>query len=228
MLGKSIGEWVKANTIAVAERALREEVSRGFDNTPVVITDRVPLRDYLQVRPFGTIEFAARPDMATAVRWALSELQKKSPIRTGRYLRHHLVMLNGQEITGNIWQTLRNVKPGDRVQIVNDQPYAKKIESRKGSRKKGFGSERGLSMQARSGVYRVVQQLLVFRYGKTMFFDFKFVRLSLGVKVWGYIGGGRTKRGGKWIESGKPRMRIRRDLVYPALQFFIQSVDAPL
>ena len=216
MLGRSIGEWVKANTIAVAERALKEEVGRGFDNVPVVITDGVPRRDYLQVKPFGKVEFAARPEMATAVRWALTELQKKSPFRTGRYASHHLVMLNGAELTGNIWQQLRNVKPGDRVQIANDQPYAKKIEGRKGSRKRGFGAERGLSSQARSGVYRVVQRALVNRYGKTMFFDFKYVKLNTGVQVHGYIGGGRAKR-----------RRILRDHVYPCIQFFIKSIDVP-
>ena len=41
---RSLGEREKANTIAVAERALREEVRRGFDNVPVVLTDGVPRR----------------------------------------------------------------------------------------------------------------------------------------------------------------------------------------
>lgn len=227
MLGKSIGDWVKANTIAVAERALKEEVGRGFDNVPVVITDGVPRRDYLQVKPFGKIEFAARPDMATAVLWAMTELQKKSPFRTGRYVRSHFVMINGAEIAGNIALALRNVKPTDRVQIVNPQPYAKKIEGRKGSRKRGFGAVRGLSSQARSGVYRVVQRALVNRFGKVMFFDFKYVKLSTGVQVKGYVGGRRAKsRTGRWLGLNK-RRRVMRDLVYPAIQFFIRPTELP-
>ena len=226
-LGRTTAEWVKQATIDTAIRALRVEVARGFDNEPVVITDGVARRDYLQVKPFGRIEFAARPDMATAVLWAMTELQKKSPFRSGRYVRSHFVMINGAEIAGNIALALRNVKAGDRVQIVNPQPYAKKIEGRKGSRKRGFGGERGLSSQARSGVYRVVQRALVNRFGRTMFFDFKYVKLSTGVQVKGYAGGGRAKsRAGRWLGLSK-RRRVMRDLVYPCLQFFIKPTEIP-
>ena len=226
-LGRTTAEWVKQATIDTAIRALRVEVARGFDNEPVVITDGVARRDYLQVKPFGRIEFAARPDMATAVLWAMTELQKKSPFRSGRYVRSHFVMINGAEIAGNIALALRNVKAGDRVQIVNPQPYAKKIEGRKGSRKRGFGGERGLSSQARSGVYRVVQRALVNRFGRTMFFDFKYVKLSTGVQVKGYAGGGRANsRAGRWLGLSK-RRRVMRDLVYPCLQFFIKPTEIP-
>lgn len=215
--GKSIGEWVKANTIAVAERALREEVGRGFDNQPVVVTDGTPRRDYLQVKPFGKIEFIRRPQMAEAVLWALDQLRKRSPILTGRYVQSHVVFLNKQEITGDLRAALRAVKETDRVQIVNPLPYAKKIEGRK-SRGKGRGANRtktaavaGLSKQAPRGVYeRVVLPLLVQRYGRSMFFDFKYVKLNSGVKVKGYQGGGAARK------------RILRDHVYPSLNFFIK------
>jgi len=223
----SIGKWVQANTITIAEQALTEEVSKGFDNEPVVVTDNVVRRDYQQVKPFGKIEFLARPDMAAAVYWALTELQKKSPVKTGRYASSHVVMLNGAEIQGNIWQALRNVKDGDRVQIVNVQPYAKKIEGRKGSRKRGLSAVAGLSKQAPRGVYeRVVLPELIQRYGKSFFFDFKYVTLSTGVKVWGYIGGGRHKsKTLNRLIGQKARKRVRRDLVYPAIQFFIKPFD---
>lgn len=215
--GKSIGEWVKANTIAVAERALREEVGRGFDNQPVVVTDGTPRRDYLQVKPFGKIEFIRRPQMADAVLWALDALRKRSPMLTGRYVQSHAVLLNGAEITGDLRAALAAVKDTDRVQIVNPLPYAKKIEGRK-SRGKGRGANRtktaavaGLSKQAPRGVYeRVVLPLLVQRYGRSMFFDFKYVKLNSGVKVKGYQGGGAARK------------RIMRDHVYPALNFFIK------
>lgn len=226
-IGQDISQWIRRATIDVAEDGLHEQWAQGFDNDPVVITDGVTRRDYLQVKPFGKIEFAARTDMAEAVLWAEAELQKKSPFRTGRYVRSHFIMINGVAIAGNIALALRNVKPGDRVQIVNPQPYAKKIEGRKGSRKRGFGAERGLSSQARSGVYRVVQRALVNRFGKTMFFDFKYVKLSTGVQVKGYVGGGRAKsRTGRWLGINK-RRRVMRDLVYPCLQFFIKSIDVP-
>ena len=184
-LGRSFSDWIKAATIETAERVLREEVARGFDNEPVVITDGMPRRDYLQVKPFGRIEFAARTSMAEAVRWALTELQKKSPVLTGRYASSHTVMINGAEVEGNIWVALRNVRPTDRVQIVNPQPYARKIEGATANKRTGRGKRAALSRQARSGVYRVVLRALVNRFGKALFFDFKYVKLNTGIKVWG-------------------------------------------
>ena len=210
-LGRSIGQWVKENTIAVAQRVLREEVRRGFDSQPVVVTDGMPRRDYLQVKPFGRIEFAARTSMAEAVRWALTELQKRSPVLTGRYVSSHTVMINGAEVQGNIWVALRNVQPTDRVQIVNPQPYARKIEGATANKRTGRGKRAALSRQARSGVYRVVLRALVNRFGKALFFDFKYVNLNTGIKVWG-------KRGAR---------RVQRDQVYPALQFFIKPTSLP-
>lgn len=215
--GKTIGQWVKEAAIRAGEAALREEVARGFDNKPVVVTDGVPRRDYNQVRPFGKFEFIRRPQMAEAVLWALDALRKKSPVRSGRYVQSHMVLLNGAEITGDLRAALFAVKETDRVQIVNTQPYAKKIEGR-AARSKGRGANRtktaavvGLSPQAPRGVYeRVTLPLLVRRYGRSMFFDFKFVKLSSGVKVKGWQGGGNNRK------------RIMRDLVYPALQFFIK------
>lgn len=214
---KGLGEWVKANTIAVAEKALREEVAKGFDNRPVVITDGIPRRGYDHVRPFGKIEFTRRPQMADAVLWALDQLRRKSPVRSGRYVQSHVVLLNGAEITGDLRAALAAVRETDRVQSVNPQPYAKKIEGRK-ARSKGRGANRvktaaveGLSRQAPRGVYeRVVLPLLVRRYGRSMFFDFKYVKLNTGLKVKGYQGGGANRK------------RIMRDHVYPALQFFIK------
>jgi hypothetical protein len=210
-LGRSIADWVKAATIDTAERVLREEVARGFDTEPVVITDGMPRRDYLQVKPFGRIEFAARTSMVEAVRWALTELQKKSPVLTGRYASSHTVMINGAEVQGNIWGALRNVRPTDRVQIVNPQPYARKIEGATANRRTGRGMRAALSRQARSGVYRVVLRALVNRFGKALFFDFKYVNLNIGIKVWG-------KRGAR---------RVQRDQMYPALQFFIKPTGLP-
>jgi hypothetical protein len=210
---KTFGEWVKAATVDAAEAALREEVAQGFDNEPVVVTDGVPRRDYADVRPYGRIEFIARPQMAEAVAWALSELQRKSPVLTGRYASSHVVMINGAEVAGNIMVALRAVKETDRVQIVNPEPYAKKIEGMAASRKRGVAGARGLSSQAPGGVYRVVVRELVQRYGRSMFFDFKYVKLNTGLK---------------YVRHGKGRRsKVGRDYVYPALQFFIKPTGLP-
>jgi len=219
--GRMIGQWVKEATIQAAETALTQEVARGFDNKPVVVTDGMPRRDYHGVKPFGRIEFIRRPQMAEAVLWALDMLRKRSPVLTGRYVQSHAVLLNGAQIEGDIKAALQDVKDGDRVQIVNSQPYAKKIEGRR-ARSKGRGANRtktaavaGLSRQAPRGVYeRVVLPMLVRRYGRSMFFDFKFVKLSTGVKSWGWSGGGASRK------------RILRDHVFPSLQFYIKPTGA--
>lgn len=213
--GKSIGEWVKAATIRTAEEALRQEVKRGFDAAPVVVTDGMPRRDYGLVKPFGKIEFIANTALADAVRWALTELQKRSPVLTGRYAQSHAVLLNGQEIEGNIWQALRRAGPIDRVQIVNPQPYARKIEAARANKKTGRGARKALSKQAKAGVYQPVVRALVQRYGKSMFFDFKYVKLDTGLKVWGKSGGSKSAK------------RVLRDQVYPAIQFFKRPSGLP-
>ncbi|MDP2377783.1 hypothetical protein [Reyranella sp.] len=218
-------ERFKAFHVAAAERALTAEVARNkFPRDPVVITDGRPRKDYNDVKLFGVIEFAARPLMKEAVEWALTELQKRSPVHTGRYAASHVILINGAEIKADIANVLAGVKPTDRIQIVNPQPYAKKIEGRAASKKRGISGVKGLSGQARGGVYRVVHRLLMQRYGRSMFFDFKYMKLNLGVKVWGFQGGGH-KRGGKYV-GGADRKRIRRDHVYPVLNFFIKG-DGP-
>lgn len=228
-MGRTIGEWVKAATIDAAETALREEVAKGFDNEPVVITDGMPRRDYQQVKPFGKIEFAARANMLEVIMWANARLYALSPVglppdpHPGHYRRSHLLMVNGQEVTGNWALALRELKPGDRVQLVNPLPYARKLEGATASRRTGRKKRRPSSRQAPQGIYRVLVAELIQRYGRSMFFDYKLVPLNLGVKVWGAVGGGRRKVKGKWVDR-QPRGRARRAQVYPAVQFFIQPV----
>lgn len=220
-LGETTAQWVRRATIDAGYEALRAEVAKGFDNQPVVITDGMPRRAPESVKPYGRIEFVARTNYAEIVMWALNELWKASPIRSRRYINSHTVMINGTALGGDMMRALRAAKPGDRVQIVNPQPYARKIEGATASGQRS--RRRALSRQAPNGVYRVVQRLVVQRYGKSIFVDFKYVKLNTGVKVWGAVGGGRTRRNGKWVEtSGKPRARVLRDQVFPALQFFIR------
>lgn len=223
--GQSIMDFVKAATISAAERVLREEVGKGFDNAPVVVTDGVPQRDYRQVKAFGRIEFISNTSMADAVRWALAELKRRSPVLTGRYSMSHLVMINGAMVEGNLWAALRKVKPSDRVQIVNTVPYARKIEGATANKRTGRGKRQASSRQAKGGVYRPVLRALVQRYGKSMFFDYKMVKLNLGVKVWGDQGGSYynrlKKNGGGWVKHKVKR--VQRDQVYPAIQIFMPN-----
>ena len=211
-IGQTIDQWIKDATIETAERVLRDEVGQGFDDRPVVITDGVTGRDYRSVKPFGGIEFAARTNMADAVLWALDELRKRSPVLTGRYVNSHVVLLNGAEIRGDIRRALMQVKPGDRVQVVNPQPYARKLEGATASKRTGRSKRAASSRQAKGGVYRVVQRAVLQRFGRQLFCDFAYVRLDTGVKVWGRQGG----KGGR---------RVQRDQVYPAIRMLMKSND---
>ncbi len=213
-LDRSIAQWVKDTAIATGEAALKAEVARGFDSQPVVITDGVPRRDYHDVKPFGTFEFARRAQMADAVLWALAELQRLSPIgpeEGGHYRDDHVVLKNGVQLGGDLRAELMNVKPDDRVQIVNTRIYARKIEGATSSKRSGRKRRKASSRQAPGGVYRVVQRTLLSRFGRVMFFDFGYVSLNTGALVRGWQGGGANRR------------RVLRNQVYPALKFFIKS-----
>lgn len=232
-----LGKWVQRQTIRAAEKAVREEVAKGFDPQPIVITDGVKNRDFAQVKPFGKIEFVRRTSVADAVLWALARLTEIAPVgrgpdkrpgHPGFYKASLVVLINGQQVGGNAAVALRSLKETDRVQIVDSAIYARKIEGATASQRTGRGKRKPSSRQAPNGVFRKVHRELIQRYSKIMFFDFKYVKLNTGAKVWGYVGGGRTRRNGKWIEtSGKARTRALRDQVFPALQFFSKPTGLP-
>lgn len=204
--------------VKVAEEALRAAVAKGFDRQPVVVTDGRPRADYRLVKPYGNIEFIRRPTMADAVLWALDQLRRRSPVRSGRYVQSHTVLINGRQIEGDVRAGLAKVKPGDRVQIVNPQPYARKLEGATANKKTGRGRRKAASKQARSGIYRVVHRALASRFGRSLFVDFKYVKLDTGVKVWGDQGGGYRAGGTK-----RAVKRVQRDQVYPAIQIYIKA-----
>jgi hypothetical protein len=54
----------------------------------------------------------------------LTTLRERSPFRSGRYVRSHIMLLNGAEI-----DQLAAWNAGDVLSFVNAQPYARKIEA---------------------------------------------------------------------------------------------------
>ena len=221
-------DWLEPDlrefTVQVAEDVLREEVARGFDAEPVVITDGRYRADYRNVKLFGKIEFAARQNVADAVRWIIAELYARSPYKGTQpyvYRSSFVVMVNGAAID---WKGLDNLRPGDKVQIVNTVPYARKIEGATASKKTGRKKRKPSSRQAPGGVFRPVVAIAKRRYGRVMFIDYKMIPLKhLGVKVWGQQGGVGS-RSGKAMKAryaaGDRSMiaRVQRDQVYPAIQ----------
>lgn len=207
---KWISGSIEETTIAVAEDVLKREVGAGaFTTTPSVVTDGVVGRDYHQVKAFGRIEFIAQPTMREAVLWARDMVRQLSPVLTGRYRDSNIVLLNGTGITGNSLTVLNSVKPGDRVQLVNIEPYARKIEGQRANRRKHWKRRRGLSKQAPGGVYRLVYAMLQQRYGRTLFVDYRLERLAIGdVEARSTARNPRSKGG---------------FYTYPVLQFYLRN-----
>ncbi|MGE0574064.1 hypothetical protein [Reyranella sp.] len=222
-LDRSIGEWVQANMQDLWPRALTAEVRRGFDPQPVVITDGVVGRDPKQVRPFGKIEFVARADIADLVMLAHAELVRRSPIgpeEGGHYRDDHRLLINDVEVKGPWRPALQRVRGGDRIQLVNVRIYARKLESATANQRTGRQRRRGSSRQAPGGIYRPVLRMIVQRYSRSVYVDYKLVKLNLGAKVLGQVGGRRKIKGR--IVDGPKRPKVLRDQVYPALQLFVR------
>lgn len=221
-LGRSISKWVQDVTIDVAEKTLVAEVGKGFDNQPEVITDGVLRRDFAQVKPFGKIEFVARANLLEIVQWIMAELFRRSPVKTGRYRQSHVLRINETIVAGNWGVALQQTKGGDKISVVNTQPYARKLEGATANKKTGRGKRKPTSRQAPGGIYRPTLRALLARWGKTILADYTLVHLThLGVKVWGDQGGryktigkGRTA---KRIETTGKVKRVQRDQVYPAI-----------
>lgn len=223
-------------TIDVAEQVLKEEVAKGFDRSPTVITDGAVRRDYHEVKPFGKIEFVSMAGgLLAAVNWILAESlmvaptgrgPDKRPGHPGFYKGSFLVLQDMVEVTD-----FSKLRAGHIIHIVNIAVYAAKIEGRdaytrwrtrkgnakrRGQRKTSGWSTRsmqGSSRQAPNGVFNIVWRAAKQRYSKTLDIQYMPVQLNLGVTVKGQLRGSR--------HSGKPKYG-RRKQIYPAIRIFQQ------
>lgn len=206
--------------IDVARQVLAEEQARGFDRNPRIIVDRRHDAPVESVKFAGRIEYAARSAIDDIVAEVYAELVELSPVLSGDYRDAHLVMVNGASIDYRPGQPL-NLKDGDRVQIVNTQPYARKIEGGgsvvhrwHGRRKRRRGqmlritrSSDALSPQAPNGVYRVVWRRARDRFGAVAFVDFKWVKIEGGLSV-----------RARWAQGTKHNGRVAQN--YPSIQIY--------
>ena len=212
---QSIGQKITDFHQKVAEKVLKDAVSRGFDNQPIVVTDGVANRDWAQVKPFGKIEFDRRPMLQECARWIMAQLVDRSPVgpgRNGHYKDKHVYLVNGEQVSD---QHLDKVKPSDRLQIVNTQPYAKKLEGERAQRRFKLKRERGSSVQAPGGIYTIVQRLAFQRYGRSLFIDFKYVQLNLD----------RPQVMRRRAHGKKLAVPRAVNPVYPAIQLHIRTVN---
>lgn len=131
------------------------------------------------------------------IEFALADLEKRSPVKSGDYKFAHIPMLGGVPITN-----LDDVPADAEVQITNVMPYARKIE---------VGH---MHMSVPPGVYEASRQAVQRQFGNIVDVSMRMVQLANGYVLKGHFhqGVGRFAR-----------TKLRRDtaagqpVTYPAL-----------
>jgi hypothetical protein len=164
LFDQSFGGDIRAFTADLAADVLLDEQAKGFDLKPVVIVDGRYGASPDDVKAFGKVEYAALVNVADAAVWAWEELFRRSPVDSGEFQDSIVMMVNGVTVND-----LNELKPGERVQITDLQPYAGKIE-------------RGSSDMAPNGIFRAVASATRSRF-RAVFVDFDWVKLDLNVRA---------------------------------------------
>jgi hypothetical protein len=102
------------------------------------------------VKPDGVIftEFELLTDVLVYI---ATQLEKFSPVRTGRYRKSHVLLADGAPMDIDTPSLVPQIATADEFVFINTVPYARKIE-------------RGLSQQAPDGVYQAVANIARRRY----------------------------------------------------------------
>lgn len=159
------------------------------------------------VRPDGIIVYDYnRLDLIA--KDALDLLRKNSPVKSGDYVRGHVLYLNGQAV-----ETLKNWKPGDEISITNYVEYARVIEvGKRGSKTVKF------SMPPH--VYEKVAQLLRRTYGAYADIQFTYRGLVAGAQINPLQTGAAPLRqgtGGRFVARGGARAHNKSEARYPTI-----------
>lgn len=104
----------------------RDELVRSGESASSWVTyvDGIKGASEYSVRPDGVIlyHFNALPE---ATMQAVTLAMQRSPVKSGRYRRAWLVVVNGK-----VWSDdLSAIPPGSEVMILNPEPYARKIDT---------------------------------------------------------------------------------------------------
>ncbi len=202
-------EFTKFALISTARDVLTQEQEKGFDKDPVVIVDGSYNKAVIDVKPLGKIEFAARQEMKDIILDTYAAILERSPVDTGRYIKSHLVYLNGNLIATD-WASLGSwlftepeFKERDYIRFVNVQPYARKLErlgvTSKGQRHRAQKSRdsrgrSGTHVLAPNGAYFLASRAIRRKYKRNSVIAFKFISGSEGyLNVPGQF---KTKSGG--------------------------------
>lgn len=125
--------FIKQTLIQVSLEAVRDEQTRGFTKSPLLVVDRKPGKQLLDVSPLGEVEFIDPITNPMFILEIFEGLITRSRTITGTYVNSHYVFHNGNQI-GNTWAEVSSwvrsntLKPRDKIRFVNIMPYARRLE----------------------------------------------------------------------------------------------------
>lgn len=194
-------DFLKRSLIIVADTALRDEQSRGFDKQPIVAVDGRVNKAVIDVSPVGKIEFTSRTNAADFLTEIYDGIQERSPVDTGLYKSSNFVFVNGKQVATNqteleTFAKTATFKDGDIVRFANVVPYARKLErhaitaqggrsrtvknKRKG--KKGPYENQNDFILAANGAYYLTSRAALRKYKRNAKISFEYITGSqLGV-----------------------------------------------
>jgi len=195
-LSRKQGKYLRVIQASLAKKVLRREQTKG--------TFPKSSRDYLRVvdrklgAPEESVRFGGRisyqnntSSIAEILEWIGMQLVRHSPWtpkrgapagwRSSHYADAHLMLINGKA-----WQSIdsttrivglartfqgRKHSRGSRYQFINTLPYSRRIEH-------GSDKTKPWSMQAPTGVYKMVARAAKRRYGEAV--NIKYTRFQIG------------------------------------------------
>ncbi len=180
--------------IRIARKGLKDYLAREPGLKYNIICDGKVAFSETEVKPFGVIKyvFVRLPQIG---RFALQTARDLSPVESGRYKNSWILVADDQPV--NEFAIPSNVV---QLILVNDQPYARKIELR-GAKRRGVPP----------GIVEKVRQIVIRRFPQSITADISYIELK-GAYV--------LKRNYVQIRrSGRQRLHTRagRELTYPAL-----------
>jgi len=148
--------------ISVAKTILKEEQGKGFDKDPRVRVDNKFEREEESVKFFGKIEYFAKRSVTEAIVDIFEELDKRSPVDTGKYSKSNVLFYNNLPVAhspgeARAWLVTQeksgSFKNSDTFRFINTSPYARRLEY-KGVRRGTTGRNKGKNFAKRGRTVR--------------------------------------------------------------------------
>lgn len=194
---EELENFVKGALISIAQQALKEEQAKGFTKNPIVTVDNRQNKRVEDVKPFGKIQYDEKVAANTFIMDVYRKVIELSPVDTGTYATHHVVLYNGNFIANTVaelqawFDSGPQVKQGDKFIIVNSAPYSGKLErdgtvfGKSSNRVLGKSVDRNIRRRFRNapdgmvrrpnGVYFLTARLFRRNFAANYFFEFGFM-----------------------------------------------------